>query len=171
MEKNSKGKCVPPKQLNKSFQNHDNIHRINYLFELSKLTNKKYPQLSRYYSKSLKLISRKTQQRLDASIKHNLCKACNANLHSNPNVKIKMKKKHILQTCPNCLNVKNFPCDTKQDKQRSLLDDDRVHEIYVGYTSMSELSSVPPQSECQSENVKIQEEPKKEIFPEKMEIT
>uniref|UniRef100_A0A8D8SF54 Uncharacterized protein n=1 Tax=Cacopsylla melanoneura TaxID=428564 RepID=A0A8D8SF54_9HEMI len=144
MDTNQKPSCTP-KQLNKSFQNYDNVHRMNFLFELGKLTNKKYPLLSSFYSKNLKLISRKTQQRLDASIKHNLCKACNANLHSHPNVKIKLKKKHVYQTCPNCSNVKRFPCDNKQDRTE-ITKDDRVHEIFIGDASARQKKT--EQSQC-----------------------
>lgn len=150
-----------PKQLNKSFQNYDNISRMNYLFELGKLTNKKYPQLSSFYSKHLKLISRKTQQRLDASIKHYLCKACNGHLQSNPAVKIKLKKKHIFQTCPNCGNVKRFPCDTRQDKDYNL--DSGIHEIYFGHKKDKKIQTDSSQSKInQRKNSGCQQHQQKE---------
>jgi ribonuclease P protein subunit RPR2 len=87
----------------------DGIERLNYLYQAATLlTTSNHPHLARYYSLQLKLSSHKLVQRLDKSIKRNICKGCQSILVPGLNCDVEEDGSLVRWQCRYCTRAKNF---------------------------------------------------------------
>ncbi|XP_035694732.1 ribonuclease P protein subunit p21-like [Branchiostoma floridae] len=92
----------------------DNLQRMNFLYQMAHTVmsvNPKNVQLARYYTSTLKNISKTCVQRQDPSVKRTICKRCDSLLIPGvtATVRIRAKReKHVVVTCLECRMVRRF---------------------------------------------------------------
>ncbi|CAH1274103.1 RPP21 [Branchiostoma lanceolatum] len=92
----------------------DNFQRMNFLYQMAHTVmsvNPNNAQLARYYTSTLKRISKNCVQRQDPSVKRTICKRCDSLLIPGvtATVRIRAKReKHVVVTCLECRMVRRF---------------------------------------------------------------
>ncbi|KAI8494968.1 Ribonuclease P protein subunit p21 [Branchiostoma belcheri] len=92
----------------------DNFQRMNFLYQMAHTvmsTNPNNVQLARFYTSTLKKVSKTSVQRQDPSVKRTICKRCDSLLIPGvtATVRIRAKReKHVVVTCLECRMVRRF---------------------------------------------------------------
>lgn len=95
-------------KTNKKPSSNDGIERLNYLYQAATLLTPKNPQLARFYALQLKQASHKLVQRLDGSIKRNICKGCESILIPGMNCDVEEDRRILKWKCRNCKRIRNY---------------------------------------------------------------
>ncbi|PRP87815.1 ribonuclease P protein subunit p21-like [Planoprotostelium fungivorum] len=101
-------------------RNIETFERMNFLYQAAHLTAGVSPQLSRFYSSTVKKISTKTVSRLSPEIKRTICKICTSLLIPGYSSTVRIqgqKQRHLSVTCDYCGKIKRFRHEKKEKKK------------------------------------------------------
>lgn len=118
------------KKRQQSASSQDHLARMSFLYQASHLmlinSNQDKPQkkqISTHFIRTLKSVAKKTQSRLDPSIKRTLCKNCESLLIPGISCNVSYKSTFAIVSitvdsveaveCVDCLAVKKFKIDSK----------------------------------------------------------
>lgn len=105
--------------------NNPSYHRVNFLYQASRILSKPTPKMKAYrrisafYNRVRKEVQSKSRVRIHPYQKRNVCKKCQTILNfgdSAATARLRWKSKrspHLAVTCMNCKNVKRFVANGK----------------------------------------------------------